>query len=143
MLGASSNRELFSKKIRGSPMHVAVLGSGSSGLTAAALLARRGHRVSLYEQHPEIGGVTSSIAKDGFRWDLGQMLMPDLGPGEPGRSVLEELGISEQVEVIRGCRGNVFPDFAILRPDTCSGPCWRREYFKKIFPHEALLHRSE
>ena len=109
-------------------MHVAVLGSGLAGLTAAGLLAQKGHRVSLYEQPPEIGGVTSSIAKDGFRWDLGQMLMPDLGPGEPGRSVLEELGISEQVEVVRGCRGNVFPDFAILRPDTCSGPYWRREY---------------
>jgi len=118
-------------------MHVAVLGSGLAGLTAAGLLARKGHRVSLYEQHPEIGGVTSSIAKDGFRWDLGQMLMPDLGPGEPGRSVLEELGISEQVEVIRGCRGNVFPDFAILRPKTCSGPYWRREYFKEIFPEDA------
>ena len=43
-------------------MHVAVLGSGLAGLTAAGLLARKGHRVSLYEQHPEIGGVTSSIS---------------------------------------------------------------------------------
>ena len=118
-------------------MRVAVLGSGLAGLTAAGLLARKGHRVSLYEQHPEIGGVTSGIAKDGFHWDLGQMLMPDLGPGEPGRSVLEELGISDQVEVVRGCRGNVFPDFAILRPDTCSGPYWRREFFKEIFPEDA------
>jgi phytoene dehydrogenase-like protein len=45
-------------------MYVAVLGSGLSGLTAAALLAKRGHRVSLYEQHPEIGGVTSAIEKN-------------------------------------------------------------------------------
>jgi phytoene dehydrogenase-like protein len=45
-------------------MHVAVLGSGLSGLTAAALLVKRGHRISLYEQHPEIGGVTSAIEKD-------------------------------------------------------------------------------
>ena len=118
-------------------MHVAVLGSGLAGLTAAGLLARKGHRVSLYEQHPEIGGVTSGIGKDGFRWDLGQMLMPDLGPGEPGRSVLEELGISDQVAVTRGCRANVFPDFAILRPDSCSGPYWRREFFKEIFPEDA------
>jgi phytoene dehydrogenase-like protein len=61
-------------------MRVAVLGSGLSGLTAAALLARRGHRVSVYEQHPEIGGVTSSIEKDGFRWDLGQAASPSPGP---------------------------------------------------------------
>jgi len=118
-------------------MHVAVLGSGLSGLTAAALLAREGHRVKLYEQHPQIGGVTSGIEKDGFRWDLGQMLVPDLGAGEPGRSILEELGISDQVEVIRGCRGNLFPDFSIFRPDTCSGPYWRRDYLKEIFPEDA------
>jgi phytoene dehydrogenase-like protein len=55
-------------------MHVAVLGSGLAGLTAAALLAKRGHRVSLYEQHPEIGGATSAIERDGFRWDLGRVL---------------------------------------------------------------------
>ena len=52
-------------------MRVAVIGSGLSGLTAAALLAKRGHEVSVYEQHEEIGGVTSSVQKDGFRWDLG------------------------------------------------------------------------
>ena len=120
-------------------MHVAVLGSGLSGLTAAALLARRGHRVSLYEQHPDIGGVTSSIEKDGVRWDLGQMLIPDLGPGEPGRSVLEELRISEQVEMVRGSRGNVFPDFTIARPDVCAGPYWRRDFFKDLFPEDAQL----
>jgi phytoene dehydrogenase-like protein len=118
-------------------MHVAVLASGLSGLTAAGLLARKGHRVKLYEQHPQIGGVTSGIEQDGFRWDLGQMLVLDLGPGEPGRSVLEEVGISDQVEVIRGCRGNVFPDFSILRPHICSGPYWRRDYLKETFPEDA------
>jgi phytoene dehydrogenase-like protein len=128
---------LAAASTRGPLMRVAVLGSGLSGLTAAALLARRGHRVSVYEQHPEIGGVTSSIEKGGFRWDLGQMLVPDLEPGEPGRSVLEELGISEQVEVVRGCRAMVFPDFAILRPEVCSGPYWRRDHLGGIFPEEA------
>lgn len=118
-------------------MHVAVLGSGLAGLTAAALLAKRGDRGSLYEQHPEIGGVTSAIEKDGFRWDLGRMLVPDLGPGEPGRRILEELEISEQVETVRGCRANVFPDFTIFRPETFRGACWRREYSKELFPEGA------
>ncbi len=118
-------------------MHVAVLGSGLAGLTAAALLAKRGHRVSLYEQHPEIGGVTSAIEKDGFRWDLGQMLVPDLGPDEPGRRVLEELEISDEVKAVRGSRAYVFPDFGIFRPEAFSGTYWRREYLKQIFTEDA------
>ena len=65
------------------------------------------------------------------------MLVPDLGPGEPGRAVLEELGISEQVEVARGSRGNVFPDFTIERPETYAGPYWRRDFFKDLFPEDA------
>jgi phytoene dehydrogenase-like protein len=47
-------------------MHVAVLGSGLSGLTAAALLAREGHRVEVYEQHPQIGGVTRGCRGNGM-----------------------------------------------------------------------------
>jgi 2,4-dienoyl-CoA reductase (NADPH2) len=35
---------------------VAVVGAGPSGLTCAITLAQRGHEVSLYEKHPEIGG---------------------------------------------------------------------------------------
>jgi phytoene dehydrogenase-like protein len=118
-------------------MRVAVVGSGLSGLTAAALLAKRGHEVSVYEQHEEIGGVTSSVERDGFRWDLGQMLVPDLGPGEPGRRILEELGISDRVEVVKGCRANRFPDFAIFRPDSFGGPDWRKQFLSEIFPSEA------
>jgi len=118
-------------------MRVAVIGSGLSGLTAAALLAKRGHEVTVYEQHEEIGGVTSSVEKDGFRWDLGQMLVPDLGPGEPGRRILEELEISDRVEVVKGCRANAFPDFGIFRPDSCPGPYWRKRVLAEVFPSEA------
>jgi phytoene dehydrogenase-like protein len=91
-------------------MRVAVIGSGLSGLTAGALLAQQGHTVTIYEQHEEIGGVTAAVEKDGFKWDLGQMLLPDLGEGEAGRLVLEEIGVSDQVKTVRSWRGNVFPD---------------------------------
>ena len=35
---------------------VAVVGGGHNGLVAAGLLARRGARVTLFEQRPEVGG---------------------------------------------------------------------------------------
>ena len=38
------------------PKHYAVVGAGPAGLAAATTLARRGHKVSLYEQAPQIGG---------------------------------------------------------------------------------------
>jgi phytoene dehydrogenase-like protein len=64
-------------------MDIAVIGSGLSGLTAAALLSQAGHSVTVYEQHEQIGGVTATLEKDGFKWDLGQMLLNDVrrGPG--------------------------------------------------------------
>jgi NADPH-dependent glutamate synthase beta subunit-like oxidoreductase/ferredoxin len=39
------------------PLHVAIVGGGPSGLSAAFQLRRRGWRVTLYEAQPELGGV--------------------------------------------------------------------------------------
>ena len=38
------------------PRRVAVVGAGPAGLSCATVAAERGHRVTLYEQAPEIGG---------------------------------------------------------------------------------------
>lgn len=118
-------------------MKVVVIGSGLSGLTAAALMAKEGYNVSIYEQHENIGGVTATIEKDGYRWDWGQMLLPDLSKGEPGRIILEKLGVSEKVETLKSYRENYFPDFRISKPDKFQGIYWRREYFKTLFPEDA------
>jgi phytoene dehydrogenase-like protein len=95
-------------------MEVAVIGSGLSGLTAAALLSQAGHSVTLYEQHEQIGGVTATLEKDGFKWDWGQMLVNDLSAGEPGRIILEKLRVSDRVKIVKSYRGNSFPDFHLL-----------------------------
>jgi len=52
-------------------MNAIIIGSGLSGLTAAALLVKEGYFVSIFEQHEKIGGVTASIEKDGYRWEWG------------------------------------------------------------------------
>ena len=114
-----------------------VIGAGVSGLSAAAHLARSGRRVVVLEQGSDIGGVTAGISRDGYTWELGQMLLPDLGPGEPGRRALESLGISSRVELITSCRGNVFPDFEIWKPEGPARPGWRKEQFARLFPADA------
>lgn len=118
-------------------MKVLIIGSGLSGLTSAALLAKEGHDVIVFEQHEKVGGVTATLMQDGYKWDWGQMLIPDLSFGEPGRAVLEKLGISDKVNTIKGYREIFFPDFYIRRPEKFKGIYWRKEYFKKLFPEDS------
>ena len=48
-----------------------VIGSGMSGLTAAALMSRAGRRVLVLERHYTAGGFTHSYLRKGFEWDVG------------------------------------------------------------------------
>jgi phytoene desaturase len=59
---------------------IAVIGSGFSGLAAAALLAQQGHEVCIYEKNDQAGGRARVWEKDGFRFDMGPSWywMPDV-----------------------------------------------------------------
>ncbi|MCX7032222.1 MAG: NAD(P)-binding protein, partial [Spirochaetes bacterium] len=120
---------------------VAVIGSGMAGLTAGAILARDGHRVTVYEQYTEPGGVTATITRDGFSWDLGPLLLEGFGPGEAGARILTEIGVpADRVRnlVTEPCdRGIVFPDFALWRPAVYQGELWRKDHLERLFPEEA------
>jgi phytoene dehydrogenase-like protein len=116
---------------------VVIIGSGMSGLTAAAYFARDGAQVDVFEQADHIGGMTSTLRKDGFGWDLGPLMAEGFAPSEPTGKLLAELGCADRFEVVRGDRGMSFPDFTILRGPEFAGPYWRRERMKEIFPHEA------
>ena len=75
---------------------VVVVGAGVGGLAAAARLAKQGHRVTVCEQAPEIGGKLGRQLQDGFAFDTGPSLvtMPQVfeeffsDTGDPLRSVL-------------------------------------------------------
>ncbi len=60
-------------------LDVAVIGSGVGGLTTAALLARRGLNVAVYEQHYIPGGSASHFNRKGYSFDVGASLLYTLG----------------------------------------------------------------
>jgi phytoene dehydrogenase-like protein len=54
---------------------VLVVGAGLGGLATAILLARAGLEVTVLEKQPRVGGRTSAIEGDGYRFDLGPTLL--------------------------------------------------------------------
>jgi phytoene dehydrogenase-like protein len=54
---------------------IIVIGAGTSGLFTAALLAKEGYKVVVYEKEKELGGRAKSISKDGYIVDYGVHLI--------------------------------------------------------------------
>jgi phytoene dehydrogenase-like protein len=69
---------------------VIVIGGGIAGLATAALLARQGKRVRLFEQAPALGGRARTKEQQGFYLNIGAHALYLAGHG---RKVLRELGI--------------------------------------------------
>jgi len=51
--------------------HIAILGGGPAGLTAAYQLAKEGARVTVLEATDMVGGISQTARYDGFRFDIG------------------------------------------------------------------------
>jgi len=48
-----------------------VIGAGPAGLTAALLLARRDHQVEVLEADATVGGISRTVVRNGWRFDIG------------------------------------------------------------------------
>ena len=72
---------------------VIVIGAGIGGLTAAALLAKRGYRVCVFEQAMVPGGCASTFRRRGFTFDVGATQVAGLEPGGIHHQIFSELGL--------------------------------------------------
>jgi phytoene dehydrogenase-like protein len=118
-------------------MNIAIIGSGVAGLTAGAALANAGHRVTIFEQAGYPGGATAGVQREGYRWDLGQLIIEGLGEDEPLGMLLAKLGVAGKIEIRKEDRGYVFPDFEIRKPAEYAGLRWRIEKLQALFPEDA------
>lgn len=79
---------------------VVVIGAGPGGLAAAMLLAKSGLQVQVVERLGRVGGRTSALEMDGFRFDLGPtfFLYPQVL-----REIFQSVGrdLDREVEMVR------------------------------------------
>ncbi len=116
---------------------VVVIGAGIGGLSAGALLAARGLRVLVLEQHTRPGGYCSSWRRrtraGSFLFDAGVHDVSGLGPRGPVRNLLEQLGVEEQIEWLRVSHEYVSRDLRIKVPHDAQAYV---EVLEREFPAE-------
>ena len=72
---------------------VVVVGAGIGGLTAGALLARRGYDVLVLDQALVPGGCASTFKRRGFTFDVGATQVAGLEPGGIHHRIFQELEV--------------------------------------------------
>ncbi|MFI0367474.1 hydroxysqualene dehydroxylase HpnE [Actinomadura sp. 1N219] len=77
--------------------HVAVVGGGLAGITAALALQEAGLRATVYEARPRLGGATHSFERDGLTVDNGQHIFLKCCTAYQG--LLGRLGAADKVRV--------------------------------------------
>ncbi|MBW2453269.1 MAG: NAD(P)/FAD-dependent oxidoreductase [Deltaproteobacteria bacterium] len=102
----------------GDAFDVVVIGAGLGGLACAARLARAGASVLVVERANQPGGLAGSFHREGFDFELSLHLIDAVGPGQPHRWVLEELGLADDLELSRPewLRREIWPDGESLVP---------------------------
>jgi C-3',4' desaturase CrtD len=72
---------------------IIVIGAGMGGLTAGALLAKRGYQVTIYDQAIVPGGCASTFKRKGFTFDVGATQVAGLEAGGIHHRIFSELEI--------------------------------------------------
>jgi len=96
-----------------------VIGAGMGGLTAAALLAKKGLKTLLLEKEEQVGGYVVSFKRNGFLFDATGAFVGGCHEGGEFYQILNEIGAHDEIEFIpiHHVR-NIYPGFEVhLHPD--------------------------
>ncbi len=87
---------------------VIIIGSGMGGLVAGNLLARRGHRVQIFESHSAPGGYTAGFRRKGFYFESGTLSFES---SNQVFKAMQELGLYDRISFTRQVSRWVSEDF--------------------------------
>ena len=77
--------------------HVAIIGAGIAGLTAAYDLARAGYQVSVFESGSEVGGLAAGFRAPNWEWSLERFYHHIFSNDKEILDLARELGMRDQV----------------------------------------------
>lgn len=101
---------------------VVVMGAGPAGLAAGYFLSQNGIKVKIFEKQSHVGGISKTIVKNGFRFDLGGHRW--FTKNEQLNNLIKDLLSKELIEVKRTSRiffdGKYF-DYPIKIPNVIKG----------------------
>lgn len=86
---------------------VAIIGSGMGGLVAGNVLAKRGHKVTLFESHVSPGGYTAGFWKKGFYFESGTLSFES---SASVFKVMKDIGVYDKVQFTRQYGRWIFAD---------------------------------
>src|SRR4030042_5460831 len=91
-----------------------VIGSGMGGLTAAALLARKGFNTLLFDKEKQVGGYVVSFKRSGFTFDATGAFVGGGQEGGEFHRILKEMGAHPDIDFIPVHHiRNIYPGFEI------------------------------
>lgn len=117
-------------------MKICIIGSGLGGLTAGALLAKKGYDVTVLEQHNIVGGSSTTFKrKGGYTCEVGLHEMDGLYSDRIKSFIFDNLGVYENVDFVR------IPEFFRFKSDKLDftmpgGIDESIEALGKLFPNE-------
>ncbi len=93
----TGNRKHTGDELPREKQDVIVVGAGMAGLSAAALLAQQGLRVTLLEALHYPGGCASSFEKHGAVFDIGATTFSGVSPAQPLSTLFQRIGTFDEL----------------------------------------------
>jgi len=76
-------------------LDIGIIGAGVAGLTAAYDLTKQGHRVTVYEARPYVGGLSAGFRSERWDWSLERFYHHWFATDQDVIGLIKELGLSD------------------------------------------------